>query len=62
MYKYYVQQGLFLQILKQPINSKLVQYGDSIIGNDLESAAFHLKTTAEGETLMAIIKNKLNNN
>jgi len=59
MYKYYVQQGLFLQILKQPVNSKLIQYGDAIIGNDLESAATHLKTTAEGGTLLHIIKSKL---
>lgn len=62
MEKYYIQQGLFLQILKQPVNSKLVQYGDTIIGNDIESAAFHLKSTSEGNTLMAIIKNKLNIN
>lgn len=62
MYKYYVQQGLFLQILKQPTNSKLVQYGDTIIGNDLESAASHLKNDSEGATLLHIIKTKLNIN
>jgi len=62
MYKYYIQQGLFLQILKQPVNSKLVQYGESIIGNDLESAATYLKTNAEGATLLHIIKSKLNIN
>lgn len=62
MYKYYIQQGLFLQILKQPVNSKLVQYGDAIIGNDIESAALYLKTNAEGATLLHIIKSKLNIN
>jgi len=62
MHKYYVQQGINLHILKQPVNSKLVQYGDSIIGNDIESAAFHLKSTPEGEALLAVIKNKLNIN
>lgn len=62
MYKYYIQQGIFLHILKQPVNSKLVQYGDAIIGNDLESAAMYLKTNAEGATLLHIIKSKLNIN
>lgn len=62
MYKYYVQEGLQLQILKRPTNSKLIQYGDTIIGNDLETAAIHLKTEGEGNTLLHIIKSKLNIN
>jgi len=60
--KYYIQQGIFLQILKQPVNSKLVQYGDSIIGNDIESAASYLKTNSDGATLLHIIKSKLDIN
>jgi len=62
MEKYYIQQGLFFQIFKQPVNSKLIQYGDHIIGNDLESAASYLKTNAEGPTLIHMIKSKLNIN
>lgn len=59
MFKYYVQQGLFLQIIKQPINSTIIQYGDAIIGNDIETAATYLKTTPEGSTLLHIIKDRL---
>ena len=58
--KYYVQQGLLLNILKQPANSKLVQYSENIIGNDIETAAKYLKTTSEGQVLTEIIKTKLN--
>lgn len=60
MHKYYVQQGLLLHILKQPANSKLIQYGDKIVGNDLETAAHYLATDAEGMTIAHIIKEKLN--
>lgn len=58
-YKYYVQMGLHFQILKQPVNSKMVQYQDSIIGNDIESAANYLKNDATGASLLHLIKSKL---
>jgi hypothetical protein len=59
-YKYYVQQGLNLYILKQPTNSKLIQYGDAIIGNDLETAAKYIKTDVQGQVILKIIQDKLN--
>lgn len=59
-FKYYVQQGLALHILKQPTNSKLIQYGDGIIGNDLDTAAKYLKSDVQGQVVLKIIQDKLN--
>jgi hypothetical protein len=59
-FKYYVQQGLALHILKQPTNSKLIQYGDGIIGNDLETAAKYLRSDVQGQLVLKIIQDKLN--
>lgn len=59
-FKYYVQQGLALHILKQPTNSKLIQYGDGIIGNDLETAAKYLRSDVQGQVVLKIIQDKLN--
>ena len=59
-YKYYVQQGLNLYILKQPTNSKLIQYGDAIIGNDMVTAATYLRDDVQGQVILKIIQDKLN--
>ena len=61
-YKYIVKMGLQFNILKQPVNSKLVQHGEVIIGNDIDSAANYLKTDATGQTILHIIKAKLTTN
>lgn len=61
-FKYYVQQGLNLHILKQPANSKLIQYGDGIVGNDLATAATYLRDDVQGQVILKIIQEKLNIN
>lgn len=58
-YKYYIQQGLNLNILKQPANSKLIQYSDEIVGNDLETAAKYLRDDVRGQVVCKIIQDKL---
>lgn len=59
LYKYYVNQGLQLQILKRPANSTIIQYADLVIGNDVATAALYLKDTSEGTALLEVIKSKL---
>jgi hypothetical protein len=59
LYKYYINQGLQLNILKCPANSTIIQYADTVIGNDVSTAALHLKDNAEGKVLLDIIKSKL---